>query len=262
MSGCSAYSSTAAKILQVLFSLFFISSCSNEENYRDAHSPPSRAQQASRINTELGAGYLRRGNYELALQKLQKAIAFDADNVQALSTLAILYEQINKIEEAEQYHRQAIEADPEDASAQNNFGAFLCKIGEYRLSEKHFLRAAGNAFYQTPELALINAGRCIAKLPDYERAEQHLRQALQFAPDASEALFLLASIKYETQEYMSARGFLQRYEALASPTRSGLILGYRIETALNNHDAVQSYARQLESLYPGSTQILKNRETS
>lgn len=256
-----AMNSMAVKLLQFLLLLFLLSSCSNEENFRDDIAPPSRSQQASRINTELGAGYLRRGNYELALQKLQKAIAFDPGNSQALSTLAILYEQINKTEEAEKYHRLAIKADPEDASAQNNFGAFLCKIGDYKLSEKHFLQAAGNAFYQTPELALLNAGRCIAKVPDYARAEQHLRQALRFAPDASEALFLLASIKYDMQEYMSARGFLQRYEAVASPNRSSLVLGYRIETALHNDDEVERYARQLESLYPGSTEILKNQET-
>jgi type IV pilus assembly protein PilF len=261
MKCCSVYSSKTAKSLQVLLLIFIISACSNEENYRDDLSPPSRSEQASRINTELGAGYLRRGSYELALQKLQKAVAFDPGNAQALSTLAILYEQINKTEEAEKYHRMAIKADPEDASAQNNFGAFLCKIGKYELSEEHFLKAAGNAFYQTPEMALVNAGRCIAKLPDYDRAEAHLRQALRFAPDTSEALFLLASIKYEMQEYMSARGFLQRYEAVANPNRSSLIMGYRIETALNNDDAVEVYTRQLESLYPGSTEILKNQET-
>jgi len=258
---CSADRGVAAKSIQVLLLIFLVSACSNKENYRDDLSPPSRSEQASRINTELGAGYLRRGSYELALQKLKKAVAFDPGNVQALSTLAILYEQINKLEEAEKYHRMAIKAEPEDASAQNNFGAFLCKIGEYELSEAHFLKAAGNAFYQTPEMALVNAGRCIAKLPDYDRAEAHLRQALRFAPDTSEALFLLASIKYGMQEYMSARGFLQRYEAVAKPNRSSLTMGYWIETALHNNDAVEAYSRQLESLYPGSTDMLKNQET-
>lgn len=253
---------SVAKILQVALSILLLTACSQSQKKPDGMSPPTRAQQASRINTELGAGYLRRGSYELALQKLQKAVAFDPNNTQALSSLAILYEQINKTADAEKYHRLAIKADPDDAAAQNNYGAFLCKIGEYKSAEKHFLAAAGNAFYQTPELALVNAGRCIAKLPDYGRAEQHFRLALQFAPDNNEALFLLASIKYDLQEYMSARGFLQRYEAVASPNRSSLLLGYRIETALNNVDAKASYARQLESLYPGSTELLRNQESS
>ena len=140
-----------------LIILLFLTACSSEENTRDDMSPPSRAEQASRINTELGAGYMRRGNYQLAQQKLQKAVAFDPGNAQALSTLAILHEQINEPDEARRYHRQAVKADPEDASVQNNYGAFLCKIGDYRQSEKHFLNAANNAFYQTPELALVNA---------------------------------------------------------------------------------------------------------
>lgn len=247
------------KILLVLLLFISLTACSKKENFQESLSTPSRTEQASRINTELGAGYLRRGNYELALQKLQKAIAYDPKNVQALSTLAILYEQINKTDSARQFHKLAIEANPEDASAQNNFGAFLCKIGEYKESEKHFMQAAVNPFYQTPELALVNAGRCAAKVPDYPSAERHLREALKFAPNNSEALFLLASIKYDMQEFMSARGFLQRYEAVAAPSRSSLVLGYRIETELNNLEQVEIYARKLESLYPGSTAILRDQ---
>jgi type IV pilus assembly protein PilF len=245
-----------------LIILLFLTACSSDENTRDDMSPPSRAEQASRINTELGAGYMRRGNYQLAQQKLQKAVAFDPGNAQALSTLAILHEQINEPDEARRYHRQAVKADPEDASVQNNYGAFLCKIGDYRQSEKHFLNAANNAFYQTPELALVNAGRCIAQIEEYSRAEQHLRRALQIAPKKNEALLLLASIKYQQQEFMSARGFLQRYEAVAAPSRSSLTLGYRIETVLDNAEAASSYARQLESLYPGSTDTLEHQEKS
>jgi len=246
-----------------LIILLLLTACSSEENTRDdVSSPPTRAEQASRINTELGAGYMRRGNYQLAQQKLQKAVAFNPGNAQALSTLAILHEQINEPDEARRYHRQAVKADPEDASVQNNYGAFLCKIGEYRQSEKHFLNAANNAFYQTPELALINAGRCIAQVEEYSRAEQHLRTALQIVPEKNEALLLLASINYQQQEFMSARGFLQRYEAVAAPSRSSLALGYRIETVLNNAEAASSYARQLESLYPGSTDTLEHQEKS
>ncbi len=245
-----------------LIILLFLTACSSEENTRDDIAPPSRSEQASRINTELGAGYMRRGNYKLAQQKLQKAVAFDPGNAQALSTLAILHEQINEPDEARRYHRQAVKADPEDATVQNNYGAFLCKIEQHRQSEKHFLNAANNAFYQTPELALINAARCIAQVEEYSRAEQHLRKALQIAPDKNEALLLLASIKYQQQEFMSARGFLQRYEAVAAPSRSSLTLGYRIETVLNNAEAASSYARQLESLYPGSTDTLEHQEKS
>jgi len=246
-----------------LIILLLLTACSSEENTRDdVSSPPTRAEQASRINTELGAGYMRRGNYQLAQQKLQKAVAFNPGNAQALSTLAILHEQINEPDEARRYHHQAVKADPEDASVQNNYGAFLCKIGEYTQSEKHFLNAANNAFYQTPELALINAGRCIAQVEEYSRAEQHLRRALQIVPEKNDALLLLASIKYQQQEFMSARGFLQRYEAVAAPSRSSLTLGYRIESVLDNAEAASSYARQLESLYPGSTDTLEHQEKS
>lgn len=214
----------------------------------------SRRAEASRLNTELGAGYMRRGSYELALQKLEKALQYDDKNVVALSTLGLLHEQLGDANEAEKYHEKAIKAKPDDASAHNNYGTFLCNTGQYRASEEHFLKAASNVFYQTPEVALTNAGRCVARIPDWAAAEQHLRDAIQFLPDYPIALYSLSEIKYQQQDFLSARAFLQRYEAGAPQSAASLLLGYRIEQSLSRPEQAAEYARQLQQQFPNTAQ--------
>ena len=214
-----------------------------------------QATKAARINTELGVGYLRRGSFELALEKLQKAVAFDPQYADAHSSLAVLYTEIGDVELAERHHRKAVRADATNSDAQNNYGTFLCQMGRYEDSEERFINAAESPFYQTPDVALTNAGRCIALLPDYDRAEKHLRNALQFRGDNANALFAMAQIKTQQEDYLSARAFLQRYEATNEPTAEGLFLGYQIETRLADIKAAESYAQELQTLFPRAEQV-------
>ncbi len=245
----------------VILSVLLIAGCSTTGGSSQS-SLDARRTEAARVNTELGAGYLRRGNFELALEKLQRALQFDSDYVVALSTMAVLNEQLGDTEEAEKFHKRAIKVAPNDASTQNNYGAFLCKTGRYREAEDYFVKAASNAFYQTPEVALANAGLCVARLDDWDAAEQHLRDAIQFRPDYPDALFALSEIKYRQQDYLTARAFLQRYEAGASPSAESLLLGYRIEQSLQQPDQAAEYARQLQQLFPNTAQAteLENDE--
>ncbi len=244
--------SATGKVLVLLLPLALMA-CSATSSRSSSDQDPRRAQ-ASRVNVELGAGYLRRGNYELALEKLQKALDFDPKNVVALTTLAVLYEQLGDTKQAEKHHRMAIKAAPDDANAQNNYGAFLCKVGDYRDSEKHFMKAATNPFYQNPEVALANAGRCLARIPDWAGAEQHLRDALEYNSDYTEALYALSEVKYQQKDFFKARAFLQRYEADAEPTAASLLLGYRIERSLQRPAQAAIYARQLQQQFPNTAQ--------
>jgi len=49
---------------------------------------------AARANTQLGVEYLRKGEYETSLKKLNKALDIDPDYADAHDTLAVLYESL------------------------------------------------------------------------------------------------------------------------------------------------------------------------
>lgn len=239
--------------------LVLIAGCSGNSS-KPKSSLDARRTEAARINTELGAGYMHRGSYALAKEKLEKALQYDYKYAIAHSALAVLNEELGEGNTAEKHHKLAVKYEPDNASVQNNYGAFLCKNGKYRMAEEYFVRAANNAFYQTPEVALVNAGRCVTYIPDWERAEKHFRDAIVFKTNYSDALYALSELKYQQQDYFTARAFLQRYEADSPASADSLLLGYRIERSLERPEQAAEYARQLERKFPDTAQAteLKN----
>ncbi len=215
--------------------------------------------RGAEINTRLGIGYLERGQLQVSMEKLQQALQHDPDHVPAHLALAMVYERIGDSQRAERHYRQASRLAPTDGGTQNSYAAFLCQQGDYANAERHFLMAIRDPFYSTPEVAWTNAGACARRSGDLERANQHLRQALEHDPEYPDPLLHLADIYYQQGEAFRARAFLQRFEAFASPEPEALFLGYRIETLLNNVGDANQYASRLERDFPDSNEVRELR---
>ena len=210
-------------------------------------------REASRINTQLGIEYLRKGDIELARGKLEKAVELDPKNPEAQGVLGLLYANTGELSKAEKHYDISLGLQPDDPSVLNNYGVMLCAQGKYAKADQQFARAVRNPRYSTPEVALTNAGVCARKQPDDAKAESHLRQALQRNPNFTDGLAQMALLSADHASYLNARGFIQRYESLQAPmTREILLLGIRIELALGDRNAAQRYAQTLRAEYPES----------
>src|SRR5512134_2876211 len=86
---------------------------------------------AAVANMNLGAGYLRQGNTELAIERLQRALAQNPRLVDAHSTIAVAYDQIGKLEDAEAHYSRATQLDPDNGGAANAYAVFLCRHMRY-----------------------------------------------------------------------------------------------------------------------------------
>ena len=208
--------------------------------------------EAAQLNLRLGIEYLRDEELERAKNKLEHASDLDPNLALAHSYLALLNQKLGNQRQAEQLYRRAATLDAEDPVVHNFYGAFLCQTGKFARAEKHFLIAAENVLYQTREAALANAGVCAMDSGDPEKAEDYLRRALQVNPEYADALYQLAVLNHQTNHALQARAFLQRYEDKAELSADGLLLGYKIETALGDLDAAQTYAQQLKRKHPTS----------
>lgn len=206
------------------------------------------------INVRLGVAYLQRGQYKVALRKLQSALSQNPQLVTAHTTIAVVYEQIGAIKRAEKHYRRAVQIDPTNGMAQQNLATFLCKRGKYAEAEKHFLAAVKDPFYRTPELAYANAGICLARDGQYAQAEKYLRKALEIDDKFPTALFHLSRVSFEQGDFLSARAFLERYAAVAPVSAESLFLGVLIERKLGDQRAASEYARRLRAKFPESTQ--------
>ncbi len=208
--------------------------------------------KAAELNMRLGLQYLQRGDYEIALEKLQRALQQNPNLPSAHNTIAILYQRLNQVDEAEAHFLEAVKRAPEYSEAQNNYGAFLCQQQRYEEAEQRFLKAIENPLYASKAQALENAGVCVSRIPDITKAEQYFRQALQMNPNLSKALIQMANISYEQSDYLQARAYIQRYQSVSQWTSQSLFLAIKTENQLNDQDAVASYALLLRARFPDS----------
>ena len=214
----------------------------------------TQREDAARVHTELGQKYLQQDKLELALEKLNKALSFDSNYVDAHTVIAVLYERIGDLPKAEEHYRRAAQLKPKGGSELNNYGAFLCKVGRYDEARTYFERAIADPFYATPSVALTNSGTCLLKAGKRDEAEKALRLALDQSPTDSEALLQLGSVLYEKGEYLKARAFVQRFESQSQPRPDALMLGRNIELRLGNGKAAGDYTRKLMQGFPESQQ--------
>jgi type IV pilus assembly protein PilF len=215
-------------------------------------------RKAAETNTALGRNYMDRGQYEIALEKLKRAVAYDKTYAPAHTMLGVLYETIGKTEDAGKEYRQALHYAPENGAVNNNYGAFLCASGKPEGVDKYFLAAIEDPFYQTPAIALANAGSCAMDRGDLDKAEAYLRQSLEYDSQLGSALLPMAEISLIQGSYLKARAFLQRYEALGVMDEESLVLGYRIETQLGDEESADKYRVMLQERYPNSRQAARN----
>ncbi len=230
--------------------------------------PPDQSaldQRAARVNVELAAGYMRQGDFEIALDKLNKALSFDKNYVDAYNALGVLYEQTKRPQLAVQQYQRALEINPEHRLARLNYGRLLCETGNVPEGEAQVLRAADNPPANTPDSivpqAYIAAALCARAVPDMERADTYLRKALALDPKSAEALYQLADLHYAQQDYLRARAFLQRYHVQAGFSPKSLSLGINIEEKLGNQQLKNDYTRLLLAHFAQSDEALRLQKT-
>ena len=221
---------------------------------------PDKARQAAETNTSLGRNYMERGQDEIALEKLKRAVANDKTYAPAHTMLGVLYESLGMKEESGKEYRLAVNYDPKDGEVNNNYAAYLCSIGKGKEAQKYFEVAFKDPFYSTPQVAYANAGLCALGMNDLDKAETYLRQSLEYNVDISASLLGLSNLNYRNGEYLNARAFLQRYESAEKQTAESLMLGYQIERALGDQKAAKDFSRRLLEQFPGSAEATQARD--
>jgi type IV pilus assembly protein PilF len=220
--------------------------------------PPSD-EDAAVANMNLGAGYLRQGRADLAIEALERSLELDPRLADAHSTIAIAYDQRGEMTLAEQHYRRATSLDAGNGAAANSYAVFLCRQNRWRDAESYFRRAADNPRYATPAAALANAGVCARNAGDEAKAEEYFRAALAKDPAFPDALSGMIELSYRQQEYMQGRAFVQRYLDVRS-SASVLWLCFNIEQELDNPTGAERCAAQLREGFPESPELAQLQE--
>lgn len=206
------------------------------------------------IRTQLGAGFLKRGQLAIAQDELNRALALNPDDSEANNVMALIQARLRRYDRANRYFERSLRDDPGNSGAQNNYGIFLCQRGRVPEAIAHFQKAIADPLYPTPQWANVNAGSCLLQHHEPRQARAFFKDALALQPNLGVALYQLARIDLASGHPHRARAYIQRYFAVAGNSPESLLLAVRIEQALGNIDKQATYALRLTSQYPHSAQ--------
>ncbi|HQR50183.1 MAG TPA: type IV pilus biogenesis/stability protein PilW [Methylophilaceae bacterium] len=243
------------KPLLLLWMVVALAGCVTERvNPYNVSKQETSARNRAKVHTELASGYYARGMQAVALEEFSEAISIDPEYAPAYGGLGLVYTALNEEAKAESNYRKSLQLDPTNSDMHNNYGAFLCARNRIDESISEFKLALKNPLYDTPEMAYLNAARCVLKKGDDSAAETYLLRALELRPGMCQASYQLAQIAYGRAEYARAREEFNQSTRCAEPTAEMLWLGVRIERALGDAGAEASYGMLLKNKYPKSEQ--------
>lgn len=203
--------------------------------------------EAARLNLQLGIGYMQAGRFEIAQDKLRRALQFDPRLAEAENALGVLHEETREPSLAERHYRRALDIRPHYLLAKMNLGRLLCSNGQTDEGRALFLEAATHSAQDTPEVAYTGAGVCSRIAENLPQAERDFRQALEHNAFASSTLFEIASVSYELGRSADAQNYLERYHRRSGFTADSLQLAIAIEQNLGDSEMQEYYSDLLRS---------------
>lgn len=209
-------------------------------------------QQRAAIRTELAAGYYERGQMDVALEELGAAKSLDPSYPKLYNIYGLVYAMLGDRAKAEESFRQAIALAPDDSDIRENWGAYLCATGRAREAMPEFEQVLRDPLYKSPEIALINAGKCSVALGQTKNADEFFRRALTASPGNATAAYNLALLAYRESRVGEARAWMRPVMQQAAPPPEALYLGMCIERKQGDREAERSYESQLRNRWPDS----------
>jgi len=219
---------------------------------------------ASDYNTQLGLAYINQGRYDLAMNKLKKAIEQNPDNAVAQHYIAELYRRLDQLDQAETHFQKALDLTPKNSSLLNNYGVFLCDAKKYQQAYSYFDKVLKDPLYPSKGSVYENVGLCAQAQGDISRAEENLKFALRLDPQSPKSLLAMAQISYDKQKFATARKYYYDYLENSRQSPESLWLGILLENRSGNKNRMASYKVLLKGKYPDSKEaaLLKKMEAS
>jgi len=226
-----------------------LAACSHNSDFKKA-SP----QVMAATNLQLAIEYMKLDKLASSRDFMERALSEDPGNADVQMTAGLVYERLEERSKAERAYSTGYRLGKGDPNIQNTYAGYLCRTGKAVAGEKLFAEVARNPLYQTPEVALVNAGVCVRGAGDLVDAERYFMRALAIRPNLPEAMLQLGNIEFDRGDAAQARDIVQRYLAVNPPTPEVLWLGVRAERKLGDATAAASYARRVQTEFPTSEQ--------
>ena len=242
---------------KLLFSLLILTaillqSCQhNDFKEEEVSNPKTNLSKAATYNVQLGLGYLKQGDRPRAKRKLLTAIKQAPNSPDVNSAMAYYFEQSNEMEKAKKYYLKAIDLSSSSGAQLNNYGTFLCRIGDYTHAEPYFLKAVKDEQYIHTSGAYENAGLCALEVPDVAKAKQYFTLALNHDPSRRESLLELVKLAQKKGNAAEALLLFKEHPDLVLNDKMLLAMAKEMASKEGKMDLALAYENKLKEMEPG-----------
>ncbi|XP_070537320.1 BBSome complex member BBS4-like [Ptychodera flava] len=154
----------------------------------------------------LGKIFLMEGDMDMAIDVYKRAVEFNPENPELLSTLGLLYLQVGQTQKAFEHLGNALTYDPANVKAILAAGCMMQQHGDFEVALTKY-RIAAAAVPESPPL-WNNIGMCFFGKKKYVAAISCLKRANYLAPFDWKILYNLGLVHLTMQQYASAFHFL------------------------------------------------------
>ncbi|AWK14791.1 type IV pilus biogenesis/stability protein PilW [Candidatus Fukatsuia symbiotica] len=214
----------------------------------------TRQVVAGQTRLQLGLEYLLQGDFNAARQNIAKVLHADPQNYQAQLAMALYEQRVGENRAAELRYQKAMKLAPAKGVVLNNYGAFLCGLGQYVSAQQKF--SASAAFPDEGQVAnsLENSGYCFLQANQNAQARMRLSRALQYDPGKGKQLLVEAERHLALRNSAKVQLLLEVYQNILPANAESLWLQIRFAALAGRQDSVRRYGQQLARNFPQSKQ--------
>ena len=210
------------------------------------------ARKRARIRLELAVGYFEQGQTTIALDELKQSIAADPTYSEAYSLRGLIYMRLNDFRFAEESFKKALSMSPKDSNVLHNLGWLLCQQARYPEAQQLFAQSLLNPQYGERAKTFRAQGLCQVRAGLPRDAELSLLKSYEFDAGNPVTAYNLATLLFQRGDFVRAQFYARRLNNSELANAESLWLGIKIERRMENRDAMQQLAAQLEKRFPQS----------
>lgn len=215
-------------------------------------------QKAVEYSVQAARTYIARQEWDNAKRHLRNALAIDDNDGEVHEALGLVFQSTGEFELADQHFQRAVALDGSLSRVRNNYAAFLYQQERYPEAERQLERVVEDTLYENRPAAYVNLGLVRMKLKKYESARNAFERARRMDSRNAVTLFQLAEAHYQLGDFSKAQQFYADYRQLVPRQTAGTLwLGIRLADKSGDRNAVASYALALRNLYPRSDEYLE-----
>lgn len=228
----------------LLLSAFLISGCASD----------TVSQSAAELRLQLGLKYLALGDLTAAQRNLLKAEAVLSQDHRLQLAMARFYQSSGDTQQAEYCYQRAIKLAGSNSYVFNNYGDFLCGLGQYEVAQKQFSRGQHSPLPGVRADSAENAGYCYLNAGAFRLAKKSLISAIR--ADSRKALNLLteAEKRLAHEKNGEVRLLLDIYQHSSPASAESLWLEIRFAAQVKRTTDIKRYSVQLARDFPQSIQ--------